>query len=64
MDQYLVMDNWIENDPAMRVAIGTALPFQRVCQKDCEGFCSGCGVNLNSESEHHHEVLNPCWVSP
>lgn len=40
MDQYLVMDDWIENDPEMRVAIGTALPFQRVCQKDCEGFCN------------------------
>lgn len=36
------------------------LPSKRLCDEDCKGLCSECGVNLNRESCNcSHEVTDP-----
>ncbi len=56
-----VVDDLIDLEPIVRDAIVTALPFQPVCREDCAGLCSQCGIRLDDEPGHHHEVLDPRW---
>lgn len=63
VDQYWIVDDLIDIDPVVRSAVVTALPFQPVCREGCLGLCSECGVNLNEDPEHHHEVLDPRWAA-
>lgn len=58
-----VIDDHIDLEPVLRDAVVTALPFQPVCKEDCAGLCSECGMNLNEDPEHHHEVLDPRWAA-
>ncbi len=43
------------------------LPSKRLCDEDCKGLCSECGVNLNRESCNcSHEVTDPdliFWIN-
>lgn len=40
-----------------------ALPSQPLCKPDCKGLCSQCGVNLNDEPDHHHDVTDIRFAS-
>ncbi len=40
----------IDVDLIIAEQIFLALPQQPVCQPDCQGLCSGCGVDLNREA--------------
>ena len=54
----------IDLEPAVRDAIVLELPLQPVCQDDCEGLCSECGVRLLDEPGHTHEApVDPRWAS-
>jgi len=45
-------------------AVVPSLPFQPLCDPDCAGLCSECGVRLDdAEPGHHHEVLDPRWAA-
>lgn len=59
----LVDHDHIDLEPAARDAIVTALPFQPVCQDDCQGLCAQCGVRLVGNLGHTHEVLDPRWAA-
>ena len=50
-------------EPVLRDAVVTMLPFQPVCREDCQGLCSECGVRLEDEPGHHHEVVDPRWAA-
>jgi uncharacterized protein len=54
----------LDLEPAIRDAVVLALPFQPVCQPDCEGLCPECGVRLLDEPGHaHDEDVDPRWAS-
>lgn len=53
----------IDLEPVLRDAVVTMLPFQPVCREDCQGLCSECGVRLEDEPGHHHEVVDPRWAA-
>ncbi len=39
-----------------------AIPMKKICQEDCLGLCSHCGVNLNQKKCHcHEEKVDPRW---
>ena len=40
----------IDISPYIREQAMLALPLRPLCDGDCRGLCSGCGVNLNMES--------------
>ena len=46
-----------------RDAVVMSLPFRPLCQPDCRGLCSECGVRLSDpgNEDHHHESIDPRW---
>ena len=58
----------LENDlldlePTLRDAVVLALPLVPLCQPDCLGLCTQCGVNLNDEPDHKHDVVDARWAA-
>ncbi|WEV72668.1 DUF177 domain-containing protein [Bifidobacterium sp. ESL0790] len=39
------------------------LPLQPLCKPDCKGLCPQCGVNLNDNPGHHHDVVDNRFAS-
>ena len=62
-EQYRIEHDLIDLEPVLRDAVVTILPFQPVCREDCQGLCSECGVRLEDEPGHHHEVVDPRWAA-
>jgi uncharacterized protein len=51
-------------EPVLRDSVVLALPFQPVCQPDCEGLCPECGARLLDHPGHaHEESIDPRWAS-
>jgi uncharacterized protein len=54
----------LDLEPTIRDAVVLALPFQPVCQPDCEGLCPDCGARLLDDPGHpHHEDVEPRWAA-
>ena len=51
----------LDLEPTLRDAVVLALPPVPLCQPDCLGMCVECGVNLNDEPEHKHDVVDARW---
>ncbi|NMM98948.1 YceD family protein [Bifidobacterium olomucense] len=47
----------------IRDALVESLPLQPLCKPDCKGLCSQCGVDLNEEPDHHHDVTDLRFAS-
>ena len=61
---YLVLDGMIDLEPVLRDAVVLALPALRVCSETCEGLCSRCGANLNTETCSCGELPTDSRLSP
>jgi uncharacterized protein len=59
----LLKDDLIDLEPAVRDAVVLALPFQPVCDDDCPGLCSECGIRLVEQPDHHHDIVDPRWAA-
>lgn len=42
----------------VRDAFVDALPMQPLCRPDCKGLCPQCGLDLNENPDHKHEVTD------
>ena len=62
-EELRIEDGLIDLETVLRDTVVPALPFQPVCREDCQGLCSECGVRLEDEPGHHHEVLDPRWAA-
>ncbi|WP_030381566.1 MULTISPECIES: YceD family protein [unclassified Streptomyces] len=62
-DRYFVEDDLIDLEPVLRDAVVLALPMQPVCQDDCPGLCSECGVRLADDPDHHHAAVDIRWAA-
>lgn len=52
----------IDLEPLIRDDVVLELPFQPLCRDDCAGLCPECGVDLNDDPDHTHEVgIDPRW---
>jgi len=40
-----------------------ALPLRPLCREDCPGLCAECGVRLERDPGHGHEVDDPRWAT-
>jgi uncharacterized protein len=60
-DVHELVGDLIDLEPVLRDAVVPMLPFQPVCQDDCPGLCSECGMRLADDPDHHHEVIDPRW---
>ena len=43
-------DGWLRLDGIVIDEVVLSLPTAPLCEEDCRGICSGCGVHLNSEA--------------
>ncbi|MFE0056392.1 YceD family protein [Streptomyces sp. NPDC059003] len=62
-DRLFLEDGMFDLEPVLRDAVVLALPMQPVCQDDCEGLCSECGVRLADDPDHHHDAVDIRWAA-
>ncbi|MFD5703917.1 YceD family protein [Streptomyces lasiicapitis] len=62
-DRLFLEDGMFDLEPMLRDAVVLALPMQPVCQEDCEGLCSECGVRLADDPDHHHDAVDIRWAA-
>ncbi len=62
-ETFLVEHDRIDLEPVIRDSVVTALPFQPLCQADCPGLCSECGIHLADDPDHQHESIDPRWAA-
>ncbi len=61
---YFIQDDSVDLEQVVRDTMVPALPFQPVCQEDCEGLCPVCGVRLLDDPGHQHEAqVDPRWAA-
>lgn len=60
-EEHVIVDGLIDLEPLLRDAVVPALPFKPVCREDCPGLCAECGMRLEDDPGHAHEVLDPRW---
>jgi uncharacterized protein len=62
-DRFFIEDGLFDLEPVLRDAVVLALPMQPVCQDDCLGLCSECGVRLTDDPDHHHDAVDIRWAA-
>ena len=62
-DRLFIEDGLFDLEPVLRDAVVLALPMQPVCQDDCLGLCSECGVRLTDDPDHHHDAVDIRWAA-
>ncbi|WEV53235.1 DUF177 domain-containing protein [Bifidobacterium sp. ESL0704] len=50
--------NFADLETLLRDTLVEQLPLQPLCRPDCKGLCSQCGINLNDNPDHHHDVVD------
>lgn len=48
-------------EPALIDAVVLELPTRPLCKDDCLGLCAQCGIRLDENPEHKHEIIDPRW---
>ena len=57
-DELIIPDNgYIDLSFMVREYFILETPIKPLCQPDCKGLCSACGVNLNEKSCEHQELI-------
>ncbi|WP_418969503.1 DUF177 domain-containing protein [Alloscardovia omnicolens] len=54
---------YLNLESLIRDNLAQALPLQPLDREDCLGLCSQCGINLNDNPDHKHEVVNIQWAA-
>jgi uncharacterized protein len=63
-DERRLEGDFINLEPVVRDAMVLALPLSPLCQDDCPGLCTDCGVRLaDAEPDHHHDAADPRWAA-
>lgn len=59
-DTYPLLDGgaWADLEALLRDTLVEELPLQPLCKPDCKGLCSQCGIDLNENPVHHHDVTD------
>lgn len=59
-----IVDDLIDMETVVRDAVLLSLPSAPVCSPDCQGLCSGCGVQwAELAADHTHETIDPRWAA-
>lgn len=60
-EERVILDGVLDLEPLLRDAVVPALPFKPVCREDCLGLCATCGVRMEDDPGHEHDVIDPRW---
>ncbi len=62
-DGYLLDGDLLDLEPALRDALVLDLPLSPLCDADCQGLCSTCGIRLaDAEPDHGHPSDGGVWA--
>ena len=62
-DGYLLDGDLLDIEPALRDALVLELPLSPLCDADCQGLCSICGIRLaDAEPGHRHQGDGGVWA--
>ena len=62
-DAVFLVNDLLDLEPVVHDSVVLALPMQPVCQDDCPGLCSECGVRLADDPDHHHDAVDIRWAA-
>ena len=63
-EEYQLEDDLLDLEPVLRDAVVLALPLNPLCDPECPGLCSECGVRLADDPDHTHgEAIDPRWAA-
>ncbi|TCD54700.1 DUF177 domain-containing protein [Alloscardovia theropitheci] len=54
---------YLDLEALIRDSLVQALPLQPLDREDCLGLCPQCGINLNDNPDHKHDVVNIQWAA-
>lgn len=59
-DMYPLLDGgaWADLEALLRDTLVEELPLQPLCKPDCKGLCSQCGIDLNENPDHQHDMTD------
>lgn len=59
-DTYPLLDGgaWADLEALLRDTLVEELPLQPLCKPDCKGLCSQCGIDLNENPDHQHDMTD------
>lgn len=59
-DAYPLLDGgaWADLEALLRDTLVEELPLQPLCKPDCKGLCSQCGIDLNENPDHQHDMTD------
>jgi uncharacterized protein len=62
-DGYVLDGSLLDLEPALRDALVLELPLSPLCDDDCQGLCSTCGVRMaDAEPDHGHPGDGGVWA--
>ncbi|MGQ4536738.1 YceD family protein [Dermabacteraceae bacterium P13264] len=57
-DVVLLEDDEVNLEPLVRDVVALAMPYQPLCSTDCAGLCGQCGIRMDENPGHEHEVID------
>lgn len=54
----VLVGDTVDLGPLVYDALVLAAPTAPLCRPDCEGLCPQCGIRLEDEPGHHHDVID------
>lgn len=60
-DLFRLEGDLLDLEPALRDAVVLALPRVPLCDEDCLGLCPQCGVRMETDPSHEHELVDSRW---
>lgn len=53
----------VDLGPLVHDALALAADDRPLCDPECPGLCGQCGVRLEEDPEHHHDVIDDRWAA-
>lgn len=62
-DESVLEGDLLDLEPVLRDAVVLALPIAPVCRDTCPGLCPQCGVRLEQDPTHQHDLVDARWAA-
>lgn len=62
-DAPILTGDTIDLGPLVHDALAVAAEDRPLCRPDCPGLCPQCGMRMEEDPDHAHEVRDPRWAA-
>lgn len=60
-EQLKLEGDLLDLEPVVRDALVLSLPLAPLCNDECLGLCSECGIKMSEAPDHQHESIDSRW---